>query len=607
MDVISLDEGHDFEALSYVWGKSLSIHRIFFGKESLPITENLEAALLKLRFPDKQRTLWIDQLCIDQEDMAERGQQVGLMGEIYSKATDVVVWLGESDKETALVWQLFEDLRGLEDFKSPQMYHLALGMPAEHFTEVPEGQKRLPELSENFERLRSRPASQWFAMGNFLSRPWFSRIWCFQEVVLGTKCVVLCGDYHMPWDALLNGARAIGRGRFDILIGKSCFPITTAGDIREERRVGVYASLRLLIYSLRTKGATEPRDKIFAIRSLIDAKASQSLEVDYTKSLARVYGDAVRACILHDENLSILSDVEVRRTVETSMPSWVPDWRFGHSTNVSLGFRKSNGWQYYRAAGDSKPYIRPTDNPMKLVLKGFLLAPIRRFLDVAGALELEDPCIAKRDLAADRWKPKAWSKRYREAVERLDIPLSCVRKPEKFDHFIAFLWKSHIRDPPTQKDMLETAFRRTLCADLLPQVNMRLQDPEDTGHWPAYEAWQYHYFKRDVPPQVLLEHDECVISTMINRKFFVAGDEDDAYMGIALKTVKVGDWVCILHGGDTPFVLRPAPSSSANIQDIQDWEFLTDCYVHGIMDGEALAGRNQERFTDKDFVLEQYY
>lgn len=89
-----------FEALSYVWGshrdQSISCHG---GK--LLVTANCIDALRQLRHRFKKRTLWVDAICIDQGDSAEsvreRNQQVALMGEVYRRAEQVIIWLGCGD------------------------------------------------------------------------------------------------------------------------------------------------------------------------------------------------------------------------------------------------------------------------------------------------------------------------------------------------------------------------------------------------------------------------------------------------------------------------------------------------------------------------------
>jgi hypothetical protein len=115
----------DFEAISYVWGTPnrgkdiLCRTSRLFGRSTmtvlarrflqlvapglvgrklegrgLKITPNLEEALRHLRLPDKTRSLWADSICINQEDAEERGHQVAMMDQIYSKARQVLIYLG---------------------------------------------------------------------------------------------------------------------------------------------------------------------------------------------------------------------------------------------------------------------------------------------------------------------------------------------------------------------------------------------------------------------------------------------------------------------------------------------------------------------------------
>ena len=87
---------HLYEALSYTWGGSDKPRSISINKRNLVVTENLYTALLHLRDRSLERILWIDAICIDQENLEEQGQQVQLMAKIYSKAARVLVWLGET-------------------------------------------------------------------------------------------------------------------------------------------------------------------------------------------------------------------------------------------------------------------------------------------------------------------------------------------------------------------------------------------------------------------------------------------------------------------------------------------------------------------------------
>ncbi|KAK6851527.1 HET domain protein [Apiospora arundinis] len=72
LDVVSLDETTDFEALSYVWGDPSIREPISVGGENVLVTTNLIAALRRLRQPESRRVLWVDAVCIDQGHTGEK-------------------------------------------------------------------------------------------------------------------------------------------------------------------------------------------------------------------------------------------------------------------------------------------------------------------------------------------------------------------------------------------------------------------------------------------------------------------------------------------------------------------------------------------------------
>jgi Heterokaryon incompatibility protein (HET) len=114
----SLDGPPQYEALSYTWGDpkgedSLvpcrgdpsASYPIKVDEGYLRIGYNLECALKQLRHGTNPRTLWIDAICINQDDFEEKNQQVKAMARIYSNASRVLAWLGEHDGYTDLAFE----------------------------------------------------------------------------------------------------------------------------------------------------------------------------------------------------------------------------------------------------------------------------------------------------------------------------------------------------------------------------------------------------------------------------------------------------------------------------------------------------------------------
>ncbi|KAL8756445.1 MAG: hypothetical protein Q9199_002927 [Rusavskia elegans] len=127
--VLSDGEVPQFEALSYVWGDASDLLDIFLETSpskrpelrgtddidsiewrTLRITKNLFEALKHLRLEDRPRVLWIDAICVDQQNLEERGHQVLRMPNIYTSAKGVIVWLGPESDDTAIAMNAIQDL-----------------------------------------------------------------------------------------------------------------------------------------------------------------------------------------------------------------------------------------------------------------------------------------------------------------------------------------------------------------------------------------------------------------------------------------------------------------------------------------------------------------
>ena len=123
LESAAIDSAGSYEALSYVWGTSKQVDNISIrhGDNEWPVdlTASLKETLLQLRFPDKPRRLWVDQICINQSDVAERSQQVQFMNRVYKHASRVLVWLGPDD--TGLAKPAFELVHNLHHIFQDEM------------------------------------------------------------------------------------------------------------------------------------------------------------------------------------------------------------------------------------------------------------------------------------------------------------------------------------------------------------------------------------------------------------------------------------------------------------------------------------------------------
>lgn len=99
LDVVSLDENPKFNVLSYAWGAPGDTLELVCSGKILSVHENLGDFLKLASERHHQRPIWIDAICINQEDDAEKNHQIPLMAEIYNSATQVLAWLGSNSEE----------------------------------------------------------------------------------------------------------------------------------------------------------------------------------------------------------------------------------------------------------------------------------------------------------------------------------------------------------------------------------------------------------------------------------------------------------------------------------------------------------------------------
>lgn len=211
--IVSLAEECDpyFTALSYVWGASQPTQGITIDLKvgALSITRNCQDALRQIRHLYGSTTIWVDSICIDQSCETERCHQVSLMGDVYSRAKKVYIWLGEETPGRR---------RALEcvDFAATFMY-----LPLDRDAAGGVSQrlkfqlKVIPPLAtikllRNWWKRRALLRSYRHAeFEELLGAAWFSRIWTFQEIVLATDAIILCGTATLNWSVFARGFRCL--------------------------------------------------------------------------------------------------------------------------------------------------------------------------------------------------------------------------------------------------------------------------------------------------------------------------------------------------------------------------------------------------------------
>ncbi|CAN9175100.1 unnamed protein product [Alternaria alternata] len=321
ISIASLDDpALEYEALSYVWGDRNNDQMIVLEGRLRRVTANLFRALQYLRHADRPRTLWVDAICIDQEDTDERGQQVSLMGPIFRKAETVVIWLGEA-------WPGVDDA-----FKS---FTIVGQNPELHVN-------RALTLSLAGQGVKVETERVIQALQHFASFAWWGRMWTVQEMVLAQHPVFQCGRSVLDGDLMLQAVQGMNGHGGCCSVGGSQPTVEAFADMLHSFRAPL--TILLLRSHVQSKGdpssnnilpivsllrgheSKDPRDKIYGMLALAAAEASQlSLAPDYHQGTENLYTKLALSFILNTRELKVFMCILPRPRV-LHLPSWVPDW-----------------------------------------------------------------------------------------------------------------------------------------------------------------------------------------------------------------------------------------------------------------------------------------
>jgi hypothetical protein len=308
-----------YEALSYTWGTAgqptpLHIKPSDPGHPTLKIDiqQNLAAALRHLRLPDKPRALWVDAVCINQNDTAERNAQVPRMTGIYKRAHSVVAWLGASSSDSQLAMATLEAI-GTQ---------IELGKCA---TRLKPPGTAFPEW---FHSSGALPFDEdaWRAIHDLVSRPWFDRVWVVQELQLANPTATLqCGSDSLNWLHFCRAAWCLFRKR-----APPYPPLARRlAQIKMLTRPALEAiAFRHLLYGSSSRRCTDPRDHVYGMLGLASPSISSLIKPQYASDVSAVFVDALLAILQTSNRLDTLEDCALRPGIArpSQLPSWVPNW-----------------------------------------------------------------------------------------------------------------------------------------------------------------------------------------------------------------------------------------------------------------------------------------
>ncbi|KAK4450470.1 heterokaryon incompatibility protein-domain-containing protein [Podospora aff. communis PSN243] len=346
-----------YEALSYAWGDPNNTEGVAVWLEekkeashhgSIQITRPLAVALRHLRYESEARTMWIDALCINQQDLVERSNQVARMRDIYRLAVRVVVWLGPAENYSNLAIRVLRTIGERSQFVTrdadvpfkPCPDHL---VSPEAFNKITCGVQWTSWVEE--------------AIYHLGGRAWFSRVWTIQEFQLGNQAsVVQCGTATISQRCLRMACMRL------------LDPQLRAHDYRFRDRIAIMirsiANLSLdtfsiLLVRVSEKACTDSRDKIYGILGLLQGKTALDIRPDYTIPVADVYKTAMLQHANAVGRLALLDHCNIGTKLPHA-PSWVPNWEV-ESDGMSIG---ETG---YLAGGfSSSSWTQPDDSTLNV-------------------------------------------------------------------------------------------------------------------------------------------------------------------------------------------------------------------------------------------------
>jgi hypothetical protein len=312
LTVEELNRAKRFDALSYscgppVLGRTITVNNT----PGFRITQNLWNALQRVRMQDGERRLWVDAICIDQEDEREKSSQVRHMHAVYSRAREVCVYFGECTEFTRASTREIGCRNNGPPVEDDKVLSIAGCTPAVHKEFV-------------LEFVDALEADLLNDLGYDASlQLWWKRLWTVQELLLAKHPVVYYGPYVMLWTTVTQIWNETDPR--DSL--RACYKMRNDINYLEMLRCHPNRDLHALLSATADKCFTEPKDRIFA---LLGALPQGIISLDYSLDVQVIHTLITLHCIATQGAFDILfSQWDRRYQLDREMDklySCVPDF-----------------------------------------------------------------------------------------------------------------------------------------------------------------------------------------------------------------------------------------------------------------------------------------
>jgi Heterokaryon incompatibility protein (HET) len=580
---VSLRENPEYVALSYTWGPSTNEQAargisstpsrpILCNNRQILVTENLHAFLVRARENPllASRYIWIDAICINQEDPLERTSQVCLMATIYHSADTVVVWLGEDDEDTERGFDLIRVLGRCCDECLTKITPKNLGSEEMLGILGPLGDK-----------------SSWKSVAKLFQRRYFVRVWIIQEITLAKTVLALCGKHFIDWDDVIKVSKFLTVTSWTRWIcparvlpapdspqSNHAIPSLLEANKRTRNRGDKDIMLHFLIRSRRFE-ASDPRDKVYALLGIAGNSVRGKLRyapVYGERSEAETYTDTAIQILEDSDDLLLLACAEGQnfRTIP-SLSSWVPDWNC--SRVLGLGV---TGYRRYSAAAGLPRSLIINERTRSLIVKGVKLDNIvligetkheiltgklfPQWLSILSAL----PHVYHNGQARSEvfWRTLITD----TAGTPPCHPASSDYGPACFSWILSKLatYINEIAEHTEGSSFFKNldALAATGTAECLPSSNNILS---------------FHRHGQSPKNIIVSDEYEVVFSHTPHLRLFLTSRR---YLGVGSESLLEQDSIWIIAGSPIPLILREL--------GVDTFQLVGGAYVHGFMKGEAL-------------------
>ncbi|KAL4730836.1 hypothetical protein ACLX1H_002878 [Fusarium chlamydosporum] len=589
-----------FEALSYTWGDGTSsklqeVEITTNGSTSaFKISNNLNAALRALRRSDVPRLVWADAICINQKDSKERGQQVRMMGQIFSRAFQVVIWLGEDDdccfdgrtlddsslssfdeafSRTCSLVNEWLTQSNRKDMKATYSKVLANGYSISQHSKNGSDMRIDSQDAETADQSRlTRSKLLWL-----FKRRWFSRVWVIQESVLARHAVVQFGSYQISWHWVGIAAALIvnnptltpdGLERETIPTGVSNAYLMyrlSESQIYSQR---LMLSLAQLLQVTRQFQCKEPRDKVYGLLGLhVTDSIMEKITPDYSSetSTEKIYEDVARLMLESESPLRFLSSTGTFGEYECSGPSWIPSWHRPRFWTIL----PTESHQQFRCGVDRPMKALQTGQTTNLLLEGVIVDRIETYRQGRpprmnlGFQSAADERWAF--LSRPRWSEKAWTE--------YAMTLTCGGEGRGYAVNDV---NSHLAD-----------FAAALLSGRLDWAIGELMALDRVLGSGRGDVTHLGYLETVAKTGDAGRYVRAVAPVYAGYRMFVT---KSGRFGIGPVDMEDDDQLCVLFGAEVPFLLRPKGN---------DYLVVGECYVDDVMQGNII----RELASNKDGPL----